>query len=129
MSAPAFAQTTPASDWIEPAATAAASTPFGHWAITTRREARFSFAIPEDFDTLDTALIVVIGEDSGDSTVTIEIAVSEDNQQADVTSASGSLTRPLASGRLNEFDLSDVFTDSALTLQSGQYVSMVVGNS
>jgi hypothetical protein len=81
----------------------------GDWGVTKNGEARFSFAIPDDLESLTSARVVLLGKKTKDVDWQADLSISQDGWPHDTIGSSLSGTVATTAGDLAEVDVTAVF--------------------
>ena len=81
----------------------------GDWGVTNNGEARFSFAIPEDLESLTSVRVVLLGKKTKNVDWRADLSISQDGLPHDAIGSSLSGTVATTAGRLAELDVTAVF--------------------
>jgi hypothetical protein len=85
----------------------------GNWGMTAAGTARFSFAVPDNLDTLDGAQVLVIGKKTRQITYTLQLSISGNGLRHDAfTDSDVALPAAVQSEVLTALDASSVFPSS-----------------
>lgn len=94
--------------WIAPVARVANASN-GDWGVTPRGRTRFSFAVPNDFQSFASAKILVIGESSSEITYKVWLSVSQNMlPHNDITDQLINIPATVVAGELLEIDVSSI---------------------